>query len=92
MNLNNVKYRKNEIKSILKSLKLKETNFEDLPDDFKNEKINDMLSNIPNEPKEPDQTECCGSGCRPCVFDLYEEKLNEYEDFINNIYEDINKI
>ena len=29
----------------------------------------------PPPPREPDLDECCGSGCDPCVFDLYEQRL-----------------
>ncbi|WP_290652547.1 oxidoreductase-like domain-containing protein, partial [Aquisalimonas sp.] len=24
-------------------------------------------------------SECCGSGCEPCVFDLYEDELERWE-------------
>ena len=30
---------------------------------------------LPPPPREPDLDECCGSGCDPCVFDLYEQRL-----------------
>ena len=30
-------------------------------------------------PQEPLPSDCCGSGCVPCVFDLYEEELKRYE-------------
>ena len=34
----------------------------------------------PIEPREPDPDECCGSGCMPCVFDVYSEKMDKYKE------------
>jgi hypothetical protein len=33
------------------------------------------------EPQPPDPGECCGSGCSPCVWDLYYDKLEKYENW-----------
>jgi len=33
----------------------------------------------PVPPRKPDPQECCGTGCIPCVMDLYEEELWQYE-------------
>lgn len=30
-------------------------------------------------PRKPEPQECCGTGCIPCVMDIYEEELYEYE-------------
>ncbi|XP_033117097.1 NADH-cytochrome b5 reductase-like [Anneissia japonica] len=30
------------------------------------------------KPSEPLQSDCCGTGCTPCVFDLYEEDLRNW--------------
>jgi len=30
---------------------------------------------VPVAPIRPDNDECCGGGCNPCIFDLYEEAL-----------------
>jgi hypothetical protein len=32
----------------------------------------------PLEPVPPVLADCCGSGCDPCVFDLYEAALERY--------------
>jgi len=32
----------------------------------------------PTPPVEPDAGDCCGEGCVPCIFDLYEEALERY--------------
>ncbi len=33
----------------------------------------------PTPPRKPEAHECCGTGCIPCVMDLYEEDLWTYE-------------
>jgi Oxidoreductase-like protein, N-terminal len=33
----------------------------------------------PTSPNKPDPSECCGTGCIPCVMDIYEEALWQYE-------------
>jgi len=33
----------------------------------------------PVPPREPEAIECCGSGCAPCVYDLYWEAVAQYE-------------
>ena len=33
---------------------------------------------LPDPPEKPLPTECCGSGCRPCVLDVYQEQLQEW--------------
>jgi hypothetical protein len=32
----------------------------------------------PQPPARPSVDDCCRSGCTPCVFDLYEEALEQY--------------
>jgi hypothetical protein len=34
----------------------------------------------PTPPRKPEPNECCGTGCIPCVMDLYEEDLQRYEE------------
>ncbi|XP_038608963.1 NADH-cytochrome b5 reductase-like isoform X1 [Tachyglossus aculeatus] len=31
-------------------------------------------------PVEPRSAQCCGSGCRPCIFDLYQRELARWEE------------
>jgi hypothetical protein len=33
----------------------------------------------PQPPAEPALEDCCRSGCSPCVFDLYAEALDRYQ-------------
>jgi cytochrome-b5 reductase len=33
---------------------------------------------LPPPPREPDLDECCGTGCDPCIFDIYEERLERW--------------
>ena len=32
----------------------------------------------PRPPEHPHPGDCCGNGCEPCVFDLYDEALERY--------------
>jgi hypothetical protein len=32
----------------------------------------------PVPPVQPDLDDCCGDGCNPCVFDLYDEANERY--------------
>ena len=32
----------------------------------------------PEPPEQPDDSECCRSGCDPCIFDLYQQELEAY--------------
>lgn len=36
-------------------------------------------------PIEPDESDCCNSGCNPCILDVYEEQLKKYKQKISNI-------
>ncbi|CAL1541399.1 unnamed protein product [Lymnaea stagnalis] len=36
-------------------------------------------SNLPEPPERPLPKDCCGSGCVPCVFDIYEQELAMWE-------------
>ena len=33
----------------------------------------------PLPPREPEAIECCGSGCAPCVYDVYWEAVARHE-------------
>ncbi len=35
---------------------------------------------MPQPPAQPDLHDCCGSGCNPCVFDLYDAALERYRE------------
>ena len=34
---------------------------------------------LPEPPQEPLPSDCCGTGCSPCVMDLYQEELALWE-------------
>ncbi|UVW27673.1 oxidoreductase-like domain-containing protein [Massilia sp. H6] len=36
-------------------------------------------ANRPAPPVQPEPEDCCRSGCTPCVFDLYDEALERYQ-------------
>ena len=33
----------------------------------------------PVPPVEPEAVDCCGEGCVPCVFDIYEQAMGRYQ-------------
>ncbi|MGF6756025.1 oxidoreductase-like domain-containing protein [Paraburkholderia sp. GAS334] len=33
---------------------------------------------MPVPPRQPELEDCCGSGCDPCIFDLYADELERY--------------
>jgi Oxidoreductase-like protein, N-terminal len=33
-------------------------------------------------PKPPAANACCGTGCKPCVWDLYDQELTRYETWL----------
>lgn len=34
----------------------------------------------PEPPQKPLDSDCCGTGCTPCVFDIYEKELALWEE------------
>lgn len=34
----------------------------------------------PTPPVEPALEDCCGSGCVPCIFDIYEQERERYQE------------
>lgn len=51
------------------------------------EKVSSLL---PPKPEEPLDSECCGTGCTPCVFDIYKENLKRWEEECDRIRSGIN--
>lgn len=35
----------------------------------------DNSFNLPEPPEKPQESDCCGTGCIPCVFDIYGEEM-----------------
>ena len=38
----------------------------------------DGSRDLPDPPEKPQDSDCCGSGCIPCVFDIYEEEMSKW--------------
>ena len=41
---------------------------------------NNFDSNDNGRPMSPKQEDCCGQGCSPCIFDIYQKLLQEWQD------------
>ena len=37
------------------------------------------VPNLPRPPTRPEEWECCGRGCCPCILDYYEDALARWE-------------
>jgi hypothetical protein len=46
-----------------------------------------QMKQLQDKPEKPDDEECCGSGCKNCVFVVYESKLEEYSFFVITLSE-----
>ncbi|XP_026521694.1 NADH-cytochrome b5 reductase-like [Notechis scutatus] len=73
---------------------IKERSNIELRRNFLTEKTIDQWNSLPSEvvmdqsediwlslkPKEPLSSQCCGSGCKPCIYDIYQEDLKKWEE------------
>ena len=37
------------------------------------------MNELPQEPVKPLDSDCCGQGCMPCVFDIYDEEMKIWQ-------------
>jgi hypothetical protein len=51
----------------------------DMSDEVTANALPDSEPSEPVPPREPEAIECCGSGCAPCVYDVYWEAVARYE-------------
>jgi hypothetical protein len=42
--------------------------------------MSDRQQSKPCRPEEPDPSDCCGSGCPRCIFDIHDEAMQHYHD------------
>lgn len=42
-------------------------------------------ASLPPRPAMPDPDDCCGGGCTPCIFDIYEEQLERWQQRVEEI-------
>lgn len=40
--------------------------------------VDDQLT-LPPRPERPSPDDCCKAGCHPCIFELYEDQLERWE-------------
>lgn len=51
----------------------------EMPQNESEDKCLKAALTLPLKPEEPLPSDCCGSGCTPCVFDIYEEDVRKWE-------------
>jgi hypothetical protein len=59
----------------------------DLPDYIL--KHSDEITRLPKRPRKPEDWECCGSGCCPCVWDIYDRDLEIHERSVQEVCEKV---
>jgi len=79
---------KEEVKKLIDKLNDGIIQYHDLPEEFKVKK--DKIR-IPVKPLEPSIDECCGNGCRPCIMEIYENKIEKYEQDIDKLIETLHQ-
>ncbi len=47
----------------------------------------DELLDLPPKPEEPGKYDCCGRGCERCVYDIYYEALDKWENLREKLRE-----
>jgi hypothetical protein len=60
-----------------------------LPPEFENYKP--QMDKLPDKPEYPKPNECCGSGCIPCVYDIYEDYNDKFIEKTRLLYEEVVK-
>lgn len=40
---------------------------------------------LPPKPERPDSSECCKSDCSPCIFEIYDQQLDQWEQRVAQI-------
>jgi hypothetical protein len=82
------KYSYQEIQTIVEKLISQEhRNIHSLPAEF--HKFSEDLIFL-EKPVEPEQYECCGNGCCPCIWDKYDNKVGKFKNVIDMLYDKIN--
>lgn len=71
------------LEGIIMQLLEGEIKVQDLPTNLK-PFIKD-IQGIPLKPREPEPEECCGSGCSPCVWDIYQCDLEKHQEALKEV-------
>jgi hypothetical protein len=45
----------------------------------------DMPPALPPSPIRPDDENCCGRGCCPCIFDYYHDALDRWKETVRGL-------
>jgi hypothetical protein len=82
------KISKKEIEELCEKINNNEIQYDEFPENLK--EYYNLIKILIEKPIEPDPSECCGSGCNPCVYDIYAEKCANYKICLDDIYAKIN--
>lgn len=77
-----------DLEEMIEDLLTGKKDLKDLPVEVK--KYDKDIQNLPNKPKRPEDWECCGTGCCPCIWDIYDRDLEVHTRAVDVICEKIN--
>ena len=85
-----IKFSYSTVEGIIKDLVKKDyRDINKLPEEF--HKFSDVIITLEN-PVEPEEWECCGKGCTNCVWEVYDKKVQDFEQAVKQIHDKINSL
>jgi hypothetical protein len=58
---------------------------------LKIQKYSEEIKKLPPFPSKPNNEDCCGSGCSPCIWDIYDMNEESYRDALAKLSQKIIK-
>ena len=80
-------YSLKELELLIENLLDDKITLQDLPNNLKS--YESEMQNIPKKPRMPEDVECCGSGCSPCVWDTYDRDSEVHQRAVDEVCEKI---
>ncbi|KAJ4714277.1 UPF0651 protein, mitochondrial [Melia azedarach] len=71
--------------------KSKEENIKKREEEEEEKQQQESKKTLPPPPEKPEPGDCCGSGCVRCVWDVYYEELEAYNELYKSDYSSNNK-
>jgi hypothetical protein len=76
-----------DLESIIEDLLEGKKSLADVPEAVL--KYTDEINKLPERPRRPENWECCGSGCCPCIWDIYDRDLEIHERSVQTLCEKV---